>query len=153
MTRGLLFARKVSGRQKKARRQRRRRSAAERDLLRRWVDDGCPGSDVGPWTVRHSDEAPREWYPLVDRYEPRLLCTPDAWGFTTTGALVAVEIKTSWERRYARPWSHALQVQGEMAVMGAAHGLVIAGPGWANEAQSARRNRVWPIERDEVLGG
>ena len=147
----LLFSRKVSGRQKKAGAAAAGGSAAERDLLRRWVDDGCPGSDVEPWTVRHSDEAPREWYPLVDRYEPRLLCTPDAWGFTPTGALVAVEIKTSWERRYARPWSHALQVQGEMAVMGAAHGLVIAGPGWANERNPRDAIEVWPIERDEAL--
>lgn len=144
----LIFRRKVTGRQKKAGAAARGGSEAERELLARWVDDGCPGTDVEPWTVRHSDDVPREWLPLVDRYEPRLLCTPDAWG-RRGESLVAVEIKTTWERHYPRPWSHALQVQGEMAVMGAASGVIVAGPGWANGHRDAIE--VWAIERDEAL--
>ena len=64
---------------------------------------------------------------------------------------MAVEIKTSWERRYARPWSHALQVQGEMAVMGRGAWSRDRGAGWANERNPRDAIEVWPIERDEVL--
>ena len=110
----------------------------ERDVLRAWADAGCPGSIVEPWSVRHADEIPREYLPLVDRHCPRLVCTPDGYARDDGGRLVHVEVKTTWKRHDARHtapflwWGYELQVQAGIAATGAHSGVCVVGLGYAS---------------------
>lgn len=126
--------------------------ARERDVLREWVSRACIGTRVEPWTVQHADVIPREYLPLVDRYCPRLSCTPDAFGRDDADRLCHVELKTTWKKHDARHdsalwWGYRLQVQAGMAVTAASSGALVVGLGYASgdDGQLA----VYEVERDE----
>ena len=125
----------------------------ERDVLRVWADGGCPGSSVVPWSVRHADEIPREYLPLVDRHCPRLVCTPDGYARDDDGQLVHVEVKTTWRRRDERHtgphlwWGYELQVQAGIAATGAHSGVCVVGLGYASDDDGDLA--VHAVARDE----
>lgn len=123
--------------------------AREIAVLDAWIARGCPGTDVIPASVRHATTIPKAWQPLVDLVEPRLRCSPDAWGVDAWGDDVYIEIKTTFARYYERPWAHAVQAQGGIAVMRAARAVVVCGPGWV--AEPGGDLVVWPLDREESL--
>ena len=102
--------------------------------------------------VTHSSSVPREWFPLVDRYCPRLACTPDAW-LRNLGDLWNVQVKTDVAGdKKSPPWWWVAQVQGETAVQAATGSLILYGPGWASWRDSDRRKPiVWVVERDDAM--
>lgn len=126
--------------------------ARERDVLADWIDKGCPGADVTPWSVQHADELPKEYLPLVDRYCPRLTCTPDGFARDSEGRLVHVEIKTTWMRSDEKHmtgelwWAYRLQVLGGIAVTAAHSGVCVVGLGYASDDDGELA--VFPVERD-----
>lgn len=124
----------------------------ERDVLRDWTDKGCPGADVTPWSVKHADELPKEYLPLVDRYCPRLTCTPDAFARDSEDRLVHGEVKCTWRRDDERHmtgdlwWAYRLQVLGGIAVTAAHSGVCVVGLGYASDDDGSLC--VFPVERD-----
>lgn len=118
---------------------------AEVELLDAWSSD--PFSRW-PRAVHAASTTPESWYPLVDRFCPRLSCTPDAW---CVGNGDNVQIKTDVPGDLEGPTrGHFLQVQAEMAVLGARRTLIVYGPGWACTWMEAKRRPVtWVVERDD----
>jgi hypothetical protein len=115
----------------------------ERELVARWA------AQSGYDDVQHADAAPREWYPLVDRECPRLTATPDAWCRGPCGELIAVEAKCTREHPgHALPWYWRVQVQAQIAVMSAAAGCLVCGPGWI--VGSGAEPVSWLVERDDA---
>ena len=125
----------------------------ERELFAQYGAHLARGHVAGPQaeTLRYSDSVPVEWLPLVDRYCPRLACTPDAWGRDALGLLYAVELKCSVTERPELPWYWALQAQGEVAAMGCDGAYVVCGEHWAAGHLQDGPIRVWEVERDEPL--
>ena len=123
----------------------------ERELLEQYTEQLRRGivRGIDPESVRHADSMPSEWLPIIDRHQPRLACTPDAWGRDALGILHALELKCSVTERTELPWYWSLQVQGEMACMGADGGYVICGEHWAAHHGQDGPIRVWEVERDE----
>jgi hypothetical protein len=123
----------------------------ERELLQQYTEQLRRGivRGIDPESVRHADSMPSEWLPIIDRHQPRLACTPDAWGRDSFGILHALELKCSVTERTELPWYWALQVQGEMACMGADGGYVVCGEYWAAHHGQDGPIRVWEVERDE----
>jgi hypothetical protein len=128
-------------------------TARERELLKAWAEQAASDSGVLPFTVSHSDLAPRCWYPLVDRVEPRLLCTPDAWAMDANGRNVLIELKCSSGERSEIPWYWSLQCHAELAVTGADVALLVCGERWAASwsTQGDGPIRTWRVERDEGI--
>lgn len=101
-------------------------------------------------TVSLATDAPREWYPLIDRYCPALSCTPDAWARDWLGELVAVEAKCTRDHPRELPWWFEAQVQAQIAVMSAASGLLVCGRGWAVSDAVSSTPIVWEIEKSDA---
>lgn len=124
--------------------------AQEKTLLRVWLSQ-AEDHGVDPDSVRHASEAPREWYPLIDRHCPALSTTPDAWGRDIyDGSLVTIELKCppdveAWSR-WGMRWT--VQVTGQLAVTGADRGLLVCGERWAIPGADGRVTTN-AIERDE----
>lgn len=100
--------------------------------------------------AHHAGSVPKGWLPLVDRYCPRLSCTPDAWTHYC-GALLNVQIKTDVHggKLAVTPWWQT-QVQAEMAVTASEGALLVYGGGWAGYREDQRQEpRAWLVERDE----
>ena len=120
----------------------------ELELLLAWNADTWSGY---PPAVP-SNVAPREWYPLVDRYCPRLSCTPDAW-LHVEGELVNVQVKTDQhggKKAPTREWIQ--QVQGEMAVTGSSRTVIVYGGGWACDWRDQRAYPVaFEVPRDDEM--
>lgn len=125
----------------------------ERELLTQYREHVRRGALPGPLpeTLAHADTVPTEWLPLVDRECTRLACTPDAWGRDALGLLYAVEIKCSVTERPALPWYWALQLQGEIACLGADGGWLVCGEHWAAHHGQDGPIRAWEVERDDAL--
>lgn len=97
------------------------------------------------------DATPRECLPLVDRYERALSATPDAWARDLYGGLVCVELKCSVQAVLHLPAHYALQVQAQIAVMGAESGLLVVGQQWGAAWAPDGPIAVWAVERDEAV--
>ena len=115
-------------------------SEREAELLERWAADA--GERV--WLA---DEAPREWYPLVDRECPELTATPDAWTRGPSDELLVVEAKCTADFPTELPWYWRVQVSAQIATMAAAAGYVVCGRGWITGASTVPI--AWLVERDE----
>lgn len=102
-----------------------------------------------PESIQHADDAPLEWYPLVDRHCPALTCTPDAWCRDVLGQLVGIELKCSATERRQLPWWWRDQKMAQLAVTGEAYGLLVCGEFWAAWHGNDGTIRAWPVERDE----
>lgn len=121
----------------------------EPELLRAWSRTP-EAADVG--AITHASTVPREWMPLIDRHCAALSCTPDGWARDALGSLVALECKCSVHPYRDLKWHHEVQVQAQLAVMGASWGLVIEGPGWAADfAGDGPPKTYGPIERDDAV--
>lgn len=121
---------------------------AEPKVVQEW-NAGARGS----WpTIVHASSVPREWLPLIDRHQPRLSCTPDAW-CRVAGELVNVQIKTDQNaKRVAPDREWVWQVQTECAVTGSGGTLLVYGPGWASwNVHDRRPLTAWVIERDDAM--
>jgi hypothetical protein len=129
----------------------------ERELLQAWrerLEHGQFYDDaerlIVVSSVRHSDVAMRCATPWVDRHCPRLVATLDGWADDVIDDEVALECKCTASERRELPWIWRDQVQAQLAVSGAAWGLVICGEMWAAEwAEVPGPIRAWPVERDE----
>lgn len=105
-------------------------------------------------TLRHAVSVPRQWLPLVDRHSARLSATPDAWGSDVLGRHVTVELKCSVKPYGELPEHYRLQVQAQIAVMGADAGVLVVGQGWAADfRQDGGGGPVvaWDIDRDDEV--
>lgn len=113
-----------------------------------WV--ASPGLD--PESLTYAPDAiPRECLPLVDRYERALSATPDAWARDLYGGLVCVELKCSVQAVLHLPPHYALQVQAQIAVMGAESGLLVVGQQWGASWAPDGPIAAWPVERDDAV--
>lgn len=134
-----------------------RGQAREHELLDQWRRRlehghfyGRHEADLVPSSLGFAADAPKEWYPLIDRGRGRLLDTPDAWIRDVFGALVPVQAKCSMREKRELPWWWAVQLQGELAVQGADRGVLVCGEGWAATWTTIDGPiRSWPVERDE----
>lgn len=125
-----------------------RGSAAETQVVEAWN-----AHDRGDWpAITHASSVPREWLPLIDRHQPRLSCTPDAWCYIG-GELVNVQIKTDVRGDKTQPTREWVwQVNAECAVTGAAGSLLLYAPGWASwRREDKRRCVAWVVERDDAM--
>jgi hypothetical protein len=102
-------------------------------------------------SAHHADEAPRSWYPLVDRHCPRLSATPDGWGVDVYGDTIGLEVKTTMEPLGGRlPWWYATQVHAQNAVADYARSAIVIGEGWAHWDEGRRLPpHAVIVERDE----
>lgn len=130
----------------------------EQELLEQWrahLERGsyrCEAEElVIPATVRHASVAPRCSLPWVDRHCTVLAATPDAWADDALGAELLVELKCSTTERRELPWHWMVQVQAQLAVIGAQWGLVVCGEYWAAEWAHDGPIRAWEVPRDEAL--
>lgn len=114
----------------------------EAELLARWE------AESGYDEVRAASSVPREWLPLVDRHCPQLTATPDAWCRGPSGEHLVVEAKCVTDSPSTLRWYWRVQVQAQIAVMDAAGGVLVCGPGWIFGAQSSPV--WWAVERDEA---
>jgi hypothetical protein len=114
------------------------------------ADTACPVRDLLT-SITHSDAAPRSFWPLVDRYCPRLSCTPDAWGRDITGADVLIEAKCTTEPLPSPHWYWTIQVQAQLAVTACEWGAVVIGDGWAAHWKQPGDVHAHVVERDEVV--
>lgn len=103
-----------------------------------------------------------EILPLADAEEPRMLCTPDCTARDLFGDLGAYDGKCSFKgygKRYgAAPEHIAIQVNTQMAILGASHGGVVEGEHWSNPYFDGPDGpggavRTWPVKRDDKLIG
>lgn len=94
---------------------------------------------------------PQGWLPLRDHVEPRLSATPDAWAHDVLGRQWAVELKCSTKAVLSVPPHYALQLQTQMAVMGAECGLLVVGQQWAAGWLDDGPIAVWAVERDDAV--
>jgi hypothetical protein len=131
-------------------------TARERDLLDAWtklVEHGQAGPDVellDPSTIAHASTLPAWTWPYPDRGRAPLAATLDAWCTDVFGADVVIECKCSVRPYDGLQAHHALQVQAQMAVMGAERGFVIEGAGWAaGWTDGSGPVRTYPVERCE----
>lgn len=95
------------------------------------------------------DVLPQEMLPLVDRVEPRLLCTPDGWITGNTALaypLAYLEIKCGRDERAELPWYWRLQCVGAACVLGCDRAVVVFGPGWARDDESGGEPVEWWID-------
>lgn len=116
----------------------------EIELLEEWSRDPFNRFPRG----LHASITPPHWYPLIDRFCPRLSCTPDAW---SVGPGDNIQIKTDRDGELQGVTrGFYLQVQTEMAVLAASRTLIVYGPGWACTWANKRRPPItWVVERDE----
>jgi hypothetical protein len=143
----------------------------EAQLVMEWqrlVRVGGAGPDaelIDPKTIRYvPDVLPIECAPLVDRHCPRLLATPDLWCRDVFGTLGVGDAKASLrpyrlphgQRPAGLPLWHRIQVHAQMAVTGAAWGVIVEGEAWsaawldgADGPEGAVRTFL--IERDDAL--
>lgn len=98
--------------------------------------------------------------PQADGEEPRLMCSPDMTARDLFGDLRAWDGKCSfkaYQRRHGRePECQRIQVNAQMAVLGATGGGVVEGEGWCNtffDGPDGPTGNVvpWPVERDDEL--
>lgn len=138
----LIVARKAGlSAKKKASRVMQRGNDLERTLIETWArESGYDG-------VQHADDAPREWYPLVDRTCPVLTATPDAWCRGPSGELLVVEAKCTTDYPRGLAWYWRVQVSAQIAVEAASAGVLVCGPGWIFDSHAAPIG--WFVERDE----
>jgi hypothetical protein len=118
---------------------------AEHELLEAWSRD-----PFSRWPrAVHASVVPASWFPLVDRFCPRLSCTPDAW---CVGGDTNVQIKTDVAGDLTGVTrGFYLQTQGEMGVLGMRRTALLYGPGWACtwDKRARRAPIAWPVERDD----
>lgn len=115
----------------------------EEELIETWARESGYGD------VRLAREAPREFYPLVDRECPSLTCTPDGWCRGADGELVAVEAKCTVEQPPPElHWYWRVQNSAQHACMSAGYGIVVCGPGWVFPATQTRPIS-WLVMRNE----
>jgi len=122
-----------------------------RELLRReqYSDEGAEGALL-PESVTHADMMLASCWPLVDRHQPRLTATLDAWARDAMGCEAVVECKCTATDRTSAPWYWVAQVQAQLAVSGADYGLLLVGEFWAAWHGNDGPVRVWAVERDET---
>lgn len=128
----------------------------ERELLEHWRTllshrqfYGKHERLYAPATLGFADDAPKRWYPLVDRHCPSLTDTPDSWIRDAFDGLHVVQAKCSASEKAQLPWWWALQVQGEIAVQAADAGVLVCGEFWAHWSGNDGPVRSWPVERSE----
>ena len=139
-------------------------TAREAELLETWRglarrgQAGPVAAEIDHNTAEHASLMPREVLPLVDRHCPQLSATPDAWARCRLfGSLGVLECKCSVRAYTAVPAIHVVQVQTQIAVMGAEWGCVIEGAGWSAEWTGGNGPvRTWGdgdglIVRDDAL--
>ena len=123
----------------------------ERPCLMAWARTGCR-VHASLVSVHHESEAPRCWFPLVDRHEIHSTATPDGWALSVLDENVGIEVKTTVEPLGAVvPWWFRKQVQQQNGIAGYDWSALVIGEGWAHW-QSHRRQppRAVRIERDEL---
>lgn len=113
----------------------------ERELLDAWAKDSAYER------VQHSDDAPREWYPLVDRACPILTATPDGWCRGPSGELITIEAKCTADYPPGLAWFWRVQLQAQIAAVAAAAGILVCGPGWVMGADTQPIS--WVVERND----
>lgn len=128
----------------------------ERELLWQWAARVARRqfyceveSLIVPSRVRHADVAMRCAMPWVDRHCPTLTATLDAWADDVLGEEVAIELKCSASERRDLPWHWRAQVQAQLAVTGAAYGLLVCGEQWAAWHGNDGPIRCWEVPRNE----
>lgn len=132
-------------------------TARELELLNAWrklVERDQAGPDAAlldPSTVQHASEMPRWAWPYPDRASAGILAASlDGWCSDVFGALVVIECKCSVRPYEGTPEHHALQVQAQMAAVGAASGVIVEGCGWAAEWHANDGPiRTYAVERCE----
>ena len=98
------------------------------------------------------DHVPREWLPKRDDVEDRLSATPDAYCLKDAlGRQVAVELKCTAHAVLTVPPHYALQLQAQMACMGAESGVLVVGQQWAAGWQPDGPVCAWDVERDDAV--
>jgi hypothetical protein len=122
-----------------------------RDLLvaRRYYDEAAEGLLL-PETVTHADSLLKCCWPLVDRHAPMLSATLDAWCRDGIDSEIVVELKCSATARRECPWHWRVQVLAQLAVTGAAAGIVVCGEEWAAWHGNSGMVRAWRVGRDEA---
>lgn len=128
-----------------------RGSRVERRILAEWLADPRCEIRAQIASACHADGVPRCWMPLVDRIEPRLSCTPDAWGTDVLGDDVVIEIKSTARECRQAPWYWRLQVQSQLAVTGSAWGALVIGEWWAADWREPGPITAYEVPRDEAL--
>ncbi len=139
-------------------------SVRERDLLFAWRGQLVSGQWTGdhepsivPASIRHADDVPKEWMPLVCRSLSGLQVTPDGWARDVMGGLVNVELKTTIKPSTSCRWYWRLQAASQRIVTGSDWSVVVSGDEWAwapDKATGLYRNgpvRSWLVDKDEEL--
>ncbi len=129
----------------------------ERDVVAVWRETAheiTPLIDAA--SIRHTDDVPTEWMPIVDRECPQLTCTPDAWARDViSGDLVDVQIKCSTESygtRYGGAPPHVItQLCATNACTGGRSSLLIEGVQWSADWRADGPVVAWPVERDDSV--
>jgi hypothetical protein len=120
----------------------------ERELVETWA------KTCGYDRVTHADAAPRESMPWTDRECWALTATPDAWCRGPSGELIAVEAKCTTDYPQQLAWYWRAQLLAQLAVMSAAAGALVCGPGWIFSSKITASQRAapisWLVERDEA---
>ncbi len=123
----------------------------ERELLDRFARSLAPRR-VDPATIRHADDLPAQFFPMVDRRCHRLAVTPDAWAVARRGGLVMIELKCTYQPSSGRlRWHHRCQLQAEIAACAADFGLVVVGEQWVDDSVPDGPVRAFGQPRDETL--
>lgn len=116
----------------------------------------CPALGLDGRSLTHSSAAPTEWYPLVCRDVPRLLCSPDGWARDDFGDLVTVDWKRSTKHG---PSAQSLerwrwQIVAQCMTTGASYGFDVVGIGWV-EAKApggpVEAYKIEPTDEDFAL--
>lgn len=130
----------------------------ERELLSAWRDllvrevyyDVAAEGAVLPDRITHADALLKSAWPLVDRYAPSLSATLDAWAWDALDLELVVECKCSATERREIPWWWRDQVMAQLAVTGAAYGLLCCGEFWSHWSGNDGPIRVWRVDRNET---
>lgn len=128
----------------------------EGELIRRWADLESTNDELARIVTQHEvvgmyppawrAKAPRIAHPSFDG----LVTYPDAWGWTWNGELAVINAKTTYKPAASASPPYVIQMQGELAVTGAALGLLPHGQGWLSDYGSTPPEER-PIETFRAL--
>lgn len=102
---------------------------------------------IDPESIRHSSDAPHEWWPLIDHDCAELAVSLDAWGREWwAGPLVVADCKRTGPRFDVPRDSWQWQIVAQCAAARAAWGVLVCGINWATSATSTGPVELFVVE-------
>jgi len=102
---------------------------------------------LDPESIRHSSDAPHEWWPLIDHDCHELAVSLDAWAREHFGGpLVVADCKRTGPRfdQPRDPWQW--QIVAQCAAARAAWGVLVVGVGWAMSPEARGPVEIFVVE-------